>query len=82
MLKKKNLTKSALENKKNIIKKIKLKLKKEFRKIKKIPKIKYSPKKIKTKFIDPNSTLNPETNSDSPSIKSKGTLEVSHKIKI
>ena len=44
--------------------------------------MRYSPKKIKTKFIDPNSTLKPETNSDSPSIKSKGTLEVSHNTKI
>jgi len=37
----------------------------------------YSAKKIKENFKPPNSTLNPETNSDSPSAKSKGARLVS-----
>lgn len=36
-----------------------------------------SPKKSKAKSPPPNSTLNPETNSDSPSAKSKGARLVS-----
>lgn len=39
----------------------------------------YSAKKNKAKDIDEYSTLNPETNSDSPSVKSKGALFVSAK---
>lgn len=37
----------------------------------------YSAKKIKENFKPPYSTLNPETNSDSPSAKSKGARLVS-----
>jgi hypothetical protein len=37
----------------------------------------YSAKKIKANFNPPYSTLNPETNSDSPSAKSKGARLVS-----
>jgi hypothetical protein len=39
----------------------------------------YSAKKNKAKAIPEYSTLNPETNSDSPSVKSKGVLLVSAK---
>lgn len=42
----------------------------------------YSARKNKAKDILEYSTLNPETNSDSPSIKSKGTLFVSAKADI
>ena len=42
-------------------------------------KITYSPKKTVKKFKKANSVLNPETNSLSPSKRSKGTLELSHK---
>jgi hypothetical protein len=40
----------------------------------------YSPKKIKRKDKRDNSVLKPETNSLSPSIKSKGILELSANI--
>lgn len=39
----------------------------------------YSHKKIKTKFSEKYSTLNPDTSSDSPSTKSKGERPVSAK---
>ena len=42
----------------------------------------YSPKKIKRKLNKDNSVLKPDTNSDSPSIRSKGTLELSASIHI
>ena len=42
-------------------------------------KITYSPKKTVKKFKKANSVLKPETNSLSPSKRSKGTLELSHK---
>jgi len=41
--------------------------------------IAYSLKKINTKPVDPYSILNPDTNSDSPSEKSKGVRFVSAK---
>jgi hypothetical protein len=40
----------------------------------------YSAKKNKAKDIEEYSTLKPETNSDSPSVKSKGALLVSAKL--
>ena len=43
---------------------------------------KYSAIKIKTNSSEENSTLNPLTNSDSPSTKSKGVRLVSAKIQI
>lgn len=39
----------------------------------------YSPKKTNKNKLRDNSVLKPETNSDSPSIKSKGTLEESER---
>ena len=39
----------------------------------------YSAKKINKKITRPNSVIKPETKSDSPSIKSKGTQEQSAK---
>ena len=42
--------------------------------------LRYSPIKQKAKENPPNSVLNPETNSDSPSEKSKGVRLVSAKI--
>lgn len=42
----------------------------------------YSAKKIKANPPPPYSTLNPETNSDSPSAKSKGVRLVSAKLEI
>lgn len=42
----------------------------------------YSAKKIKANPPAPYSTLNPETNSDSPSAKSKGVRLVSAKLEI
>ena len=42
----------------------------------------YSPRKRRTNNVEENSVLNPLTNSDSPSVKSKGARFVSAKIAI
>jgi len=44
--------------------------------------IPYSDRKIRTNETDPNSTLNPEMSSDSPSEKSKGERLISAKIEM
>ena len=76
-----NRGKEDRKNKKIIIKNKKIKklnlIKKILRKIEKKIIFAYSAIKIKANLNPPYSTLNPETNSDSPSAKSKGARFVS-----
>ena len=80
MKKKKKRTNKALENINKNKTKNKLKLNKKLKNSIKKNNIIYSPKKIRRKDNKDNSVLKPETNSLSPSIKSKGILELSANI--
>ena len=80
MKKKKKRTNKALENINKNKTKNKLKLNKKLKNNIKKNNIIYSPKKIRRKDNKDNSVLKPETNSLSPSIKSKGILELSANI--
>ena len=80
MKKKKKRTNKALENINKNKTKNKFKPKRKWKNRIKKNNIIYSPKKIKRKESKDNSVLKPETNSLSPSIKSKGILELSANI--